>query len=361
MIVLFFLYYKKDFSLDTKSWIWYTVKKGGVKMPRSEKQKQKLIRLLEIFIKDTDQTHGISMAEILEKLSSYGISAERKSIYDDIATLGELGFDIVILPEKPPKYTLAKRPFEFAELKMLVDAVETSKFITRERSKELIEKLRAYAGKSERAELRRLVYVEDRIKTENDFSVENIDHIHKAINANKRITFRYFDYTGDKKRIFRHDGKRYEVSPASLVLSDDNYYLVAYDADAKTNKNFRVDKMSDIIITEEKRDSEVTGERFNPAEYKRKVFGMYGGKEELVTLGFSEHLAGVIIDRFGKNETFFKTKEGFKVSVRVMLSPNFYGWVLGFGKDMQILSPEWVKKELFERLEEVKEAYGVQK
>ena len=308
---------------------------------------------------ETDEATGLSMPEIIDRLASYGISAERKSIYDDILTLGEVGYDVITLPTRPPKYTLATRPFDFAELKMLVDAVESSKFITQEKSKLLIEKLRHFAGKKRSGELRRSVYVEDRIKTENDYSVENLDLLYRAINENKIVTFRYFDYTGEKKRYFRHDGMRYRVSPEAMVLSDDNYYLVAFDEEAEKAKHFRVDKMCDIILTDEKRNSLVTNERFNPAEYSKKHFGMYGGNEELVTLECAEHLAGVIIDRFGKDSTFFKTPFGFKVSLRVIPSPNFYGWVLGFGKQMRITSPEWVRDELVERLREITESYGI--
>lgn len=326
-------------------------------MPRSERQKQKLFRLLEIFMADTDEENGLSMREIISRLDSYGISAERKSIYDDILTLGEIGFDITTLPTKPPKYTLINRPFDFAELKMLVDAVETSRFITRDRSRLLIEKLRRFAGKSRSGELRRLVYVEDRVKTENDLSVENIDLIHRAINENRVISFKYFDYTGEKKRVFRHDGKKYYVSPASLLFSDENYYLMAYDPEAGATKNFRVDKMAEICIEDEKRDSAVVGGRFNPAEYSKKVFGMYGGKEELVTIECRERLAGVMIDRFGKDVSFFKTPFGFRMSVRVMLSPNFYGWLLGFGDELRVLSPESVKESFISRLENVMRLY----
>lgn len=326
-------------------------------MPRSERQKQKLFRLLEIFMADTDEENGLSMREIISRLDSYGISAERKSIYDDILTLGEIGFDITTLPTKPPKYTLINRPFDFAELKMLVDAVETSRFITRDRSRLLIEKLRRFAGKSRSGELRRLVYVEDRVKTENDLSVENIDLIHRAINENRVISFKYFDYTGEKKRVFRHDGKKYYVSPASLLFSDENYYLMAYDPQAGATKNFRVDKMAEICIEDEKRDSAVVGGRFNPAEYSKKVFGMYGGKEELVTIECRERLAGVMIDRFGKDVSFFKTPFGFRMSVRVMLSPNFYGWLLGFGDELRVLSPESVKESFISRLENVMRLY----
>ncbi len=330
-------------------------------MPRSEGQKQKLFRLLEIFIRDTDESHGVSMAEIVEKLALCGVKAERKSIYDDLLTLSELGFDVITLPEKPPKYTLLTRPFEFAELKMLVDAVETSKFITKERSGELIEKLRGYAGKYRSGELRRSVYIEDRVKTENDLSVGNIDQIHCAINENKKINFKYFDYGGDKKPYFRHNGEPYIASPEALILDDENYYLVAYDEEAGKKKHFRVDKMCEIVLIDEKRHTSVSGERFNSAQYSRKLFGMYGGREELVTLECREHLAGVIIDRFGKDQSFFKTPFGFKVSVRVVLSPNFYGWVLGFGSEMRILTPESVKTELLELLSTVKSIYEVEK
>ncbi len=326
-------------------------------MPRSEKQKQKLIRLLEIFINETDESHGLSMKEILSRLDALGISAERKSIYDDIITLGELGFDIITLPEKPPKYTLAARPFELAELKLLVDAVESSKFITREQSRAIIEKLKAFAGKYHSHELSRQVYVEDRIKTANGFSFENIDLIHKAINANKMISFAYFDYTKEKRRVLRHDGRRYEVSPYALLWSDENYYLVAYDKGADTSKNFRVDKMMGIEISENKREEKISSVKFNPAEYSRKIFGMYGGREELVTIECREHLAGVIIDRFGSGATFFPTDFGFRVSLRVMVSPTFFAWLLGFGKDMKILSPDSVRRELFERLDDIKANY----
>ena len=329
-------------------------------MARSENQKKKLFKLLEIFIKETDESHGVSMREIIDLLEAEGISAERKSIYDDILTLGELGFDIITLPEKPPKYTLLTRPFEFAELKMLVDSVESSKYITREQSRQIITKLKGYAGKYHSHELSRQVYVEDRIKTANALSIENIDLLHKAINTNRAITFCYFDYTKEKKKVFRHGGERYSVSPVALLLSDENYYLIAYDEVAGKNKNFRVDKMAKIEISAEKRSEAVTNTRFNPAEYSRKVFGMYGGREELVTLECREHLAGVIIDRFGEDNSFFPTEFGFRVSLRVMLSPNFYAWVLSFGEDMRILGPESVKDEMCERLSRISSYYGTE-
>ncbi|MBR4278622.1 MAG: WYL domain-containing protein, partial [Clostridia bacterium] len=152
-------------------------------------------------------------------------------------------------------------------------------------------------------------------------------------------------------------GKRYEVSPAALLLSEENYYLVAYDREAGLNKHFRLDKMTEIELLSEKRDREVTDVRFNPAEYSKRSFAMYGGREELVTLECRERLAGVIIDRFGQEQSFFPTEFGFRVSVRVIVSPTFFAWVLGFGTDMRILAPLAVKEELLSRLSDIRECY----
>lgn len=327
-------------------------------MPRSEKQKQKLFRLLEILMRETDESHGLSMPEIISALSEYDISAERKSIYDDIITLGELGFDVVTLPTRPPKYSLATRQFELSELKMLADAVASSKFITAKKSSELIDKLRAFSGKYRAGELSRQVYVEDRVKTMNDLSVENVELINRAINENKKITYKYFDYGINKQRVFRHGGEPYLVTPISLIRNEDNYYLVAFDEREAVNKNFRIDKMAEITLTDEPRSKECLAKRFNPAEYSNKVFGMYGGREELVTLECRERLSGVIIDRFGRNNTLIKTDFGFRVSLRVMISPNFFAWVLGFGKDMRIIAPDAVREELLARLRDTMEVYN---
>ena len=326
-------------------------------MARGERQKEKLIRILEILMKQTDEEHGISVAELILQLSDMGISAERKSIYDDFLVLSDLGFTVEKLSTRPVTYYLADRIFELAELKMLVDAVESSKFITAAKSRDIISKLEIFAGQHRSRELARQVYVEDRVKTMSSAAIYNVDAIHSAINANKRISFKYFEYTADKKRVFRHGGERYEASPAALIWSEENYYLVAYDGRDGQRKNFRVDKMADITVLDLPRCEMAVAERFNPASYARKIFGMYGGREELVTLECRESLAGVIIDRFGQEPTFVKTDFGFKVSLRVMVSPTFFAWVLGFGKDMRILSPESVVLEIKKRIFEVSELY----
>lgn len=327
-------------------------------MAKSEKQKQKLFRILEIFFERTDEASGISipcLIEVLEK--DYGIHAERKSIYDDFAVLSELGFTIENIGGKPPRYTLTNRIFELAELKMLTDAVESSKFITAKKSREIIKKLEFFAGESHAKELSRAVYVDDRVKTQNTSSIYTIDAIHTAINENLMIRFKYFDYNSKGEKAYRHGGAEYTVSPIALIWNDENYYLVCFDEGAGEKKHFRVDKMSSVTITDKKRSLEAVNVRFNPAQYSKKVFGMYGGKEELVTLECKEKLAGVVIDRFGSDVRLSKCIDGFRVSVRVMLSPNFFGWVLSFGNDMKIVAPNSVVTRMRDVLREIAENY----
>lgn len=319
-------------------------------MPKREKQKQKLFRLLEILMRESDEEHGLSMNEIISRLDEYGISAERKSIYDDFLTLGELGFEVSHTETRPPKYKLDTRIFELAELKMLVDAVQASKFITAGKSREIIEKLELFAGAHRSRELSRHVFVEDRVKTVNPSSIYSIDSIHTAINDSKKLSFKYFDYNGSKEKVYRHGGEPYRVSPCALLWDDEKYYLVAYDEKDAIVKNFRVDKMQDVRMLDEPKTVNSVTESFDPAAYSRKIFGMYGGREELVTLECREKLAGAVIDRFGTTPTFVKTDFGFKLSIRVMVSPTFFAWVLGFGADMRIVSPDSVKNEFLKNL-----------
>ena len=326
-------------------------------MARKENQKQKLFRLLEIFMRETDEEHGLSLAEIISRLEEYGICAERKSLYDDFITLGELGYEVTHTATRPPKYKLENRIFELAELKMLVDAVQSSKFITAGKSREIIEKLGLFAGAHHSRELSRQVYVEDRIKTINPSSIYSIDSIHAAINESRKLSFKYFDYNGEKKKVLRHNGAPYTVSPCALMWDDERYYLVAYDENEKIIKNFRVDKMQDVLPLEEPRSADPTLEKFDPADYSKKIFGMYGGTEELVTIECRERLAGAMIDRFGMSPVFIKTDFGFKFSIRAMVSPNFFSWVLGFGTDMRVLAPERVREELLLNLRKIAENY----
>ncbi|MBQ4071837.1 MAG: WYL domain-containing protein [Clostridia bacterium] len=318
-------------------------------MAKSEKQKQKLFRILEILMRETDEENGISMNGIISRLDEYGIRAERKSIYDDFLTLEEMGYPVLKIQGKPPTYTLESRVFDLPELKMLVDAVQVSKFITGKKSREIIAKLQRFAGRKS-YELSRQVYVEDKARTENNVTLYTIDEIHRAINEGKRLTFKYFDYNSKKEVVFRHGGKRYDTTPLTLMWNDENYYLVAYDEEENIVKNFRVDKIKEARMSANTRSQSEKVQSFNPSDYSKKIFAMYGGREELVTIEFADSLAGVVIDRFGSDHTFIKTDFGFKVSLRVMVSPTFFAWILGFGDKVRILSPDGVCDELLATL-----------
>lgn len=326
-------------------------------MAKRENQKQKLMRLLEILMRETDEEHGLSMSEIISRLSEYGISAERKSIYDDFLALEDFGFYVSHTQTRPPKYKLDTKIFELAELKMLVDAVQASKFITARKSREIIEKLGVFAGAHRSRELSRQVYVEDRVKTQSNTSIYSIDAIHAAINNRRKLSFKYFDYNGEKKKVFRHGGGLYITTPCALLWDDEKYYLVAYDEEAGKIKNFRVDKMQDVNVLDEHGAKNEAVEKFDPGAYSKKIFGMYGGVEELVTIECREHLAGPMIDRFGTEPLFTKTDFGFKFSVRVMVSPTFFSWVLGFGEDIRITAPQNVKIRFKENLRKIAENY----
>lgn len=326
-------------------------------MAKSERQKEKLFRILEVLMRESDETHGLSINEIISRLEEFDIKAERKSIYTDFLVLEDLGFPVIKLAGRPPKYTLANRIFELPELKMLVDAVESSKFITVGKSREIISKLEMFAGIYNAHKLSRQVYVEDRIKTQNNASLYSIDAIHAAINEKKKLSFKYFYYDSNKNKILRNNGDAYVVSPTALLWNDENYYLVALDENADTVKNFRVDKMQSTKVLDDMAKNDERIRKFNPADYSRKVFGMYGGKEELVTIECKEKLAGIMIDRFGSTLNFIKTEFGFKFTIRLIISPNFFAWVLGFGSDLRILSPERVRLEFANMLREIAKNY----
>ncbi|MBE6632602.1 MAG: WYL domain-containing protein [Ruminococcaceae bacterium] len=317
-------------------------------MPKKENQKLKLMYLAQIFTSRSDEEHPLTMQDIISALEGYGISAERKSLYSDMELLRDFGYDIVSKKTgRGCDYFLASRDFELPELKLLVDAVQSSKFITQKKSEKLIKKLDALTSIHQAKELRRNVVVSGRIKAMNESIYYNVDKLHYAILRDKRISFKYFEWTADKEKNYRHNGKRYDVSPWHLMWDDENYYLVAYDTESNMIRHYRVDKMEDIRLSEDIRLGKEHFKDFSAAEYSAKHFGMFGGDETLVRLRVKNTLAGVIIDRFGKEPSFFKNGDGsFELSVRVNLSPQFYGWIMSFGGDISVLSPDTAVTEL---------------
>lgn len=327
-------------------------------MAKSSNQKLKLLYLMRVLLEKTDEEHVMSMNDILEYLKGYGIDAERKSIYDDIEALRTFGIDIVNKKERPSGYYIGLREFELPELKLLVDAVQSSKFITTKKSDELIKKLEGLAGSNQAKKLQRQVYVSNRIKTMNESIYYNVDDLHEAISENKKITFQYCEWTTEKQLVPKKNGELYNVSPWALNWDDENYYLIAYDNLAGRVKYYRVDKIKQITILEEKRQGREHFEKFNTADFSKKTFGMFAGEEQEVTLECREKLIGVIIDRFGTDVSVRRIDdEMFRVRVNINVSPQFFGWLTGLGSDVIMTSPENVVEEYRKYIREILEKY----
>ena len=330
-------------------------------MAKSPNQKLKLLYLLKILTEQSDENHCMSSQALIDALSAYDIKAERKSIYDDIAQLTDFGYDIVLVKAKTGGgYYLAGRELELAELKLLVETVQASRFLTIKKSRELISKIETLASKAEAGQLQRQVYVANRIKTDNESIYYIVDDIHRAIQNNMQISFQYMEWSLEKKLVPRKSGKIYQVSPWALTCKDENYYLIAHDEEEDKIKHFRVDKLGHVKVLDNiKRKGAELFERFDIAAYANKTFGMYGGREETVTLEFENRLIGVVMDRFGKEVTVRKRdEEHFSVRVQVAVSGQFFGWLTGLGTGARIIAPNDVSVEYRMYVKQVLEQYS---
>ena len=327
-------------------------------MAKSSQQKMKILYLMRAFTERTDEQHPMTVRQLIAYLDQYGISAERKTIYDDIEVLRLYGMDIVNRRTKPSGFYLGRRDFELAELKLLVDAVQSSKFITGKKSHQLIRKLERLTSIHEAKQLHRQVFVEKRVKTMNESIYYNIDEIHKAIASNNQITFQYYEWTVSKQMRLRRDGERYRVSPWGLIWKDENYYLVGLDEKSGIVKHYRVDKMLQLHVEKKVRSGKEIFEDFDAAQFAMRTFGMFGGREETIRLLFENHFVGVVMDRFGQDVAIRKQdEEHFTVSVKVNVSNQFFGWLTGLGAGAEIAAPESVRAEYRDFLKKTLENY----
>lgn len=328
-------------------------------MPKGTNQKFKLYRLAQIMMKKTDEEHYITMPEIKEALAEYDITADRKSLYNDLRDLEILGIEVEGEQDgNRYRYHVVNRPFELPELKLLVDAIQSSKFITEKKSNSLIKKLETMVSEYDAQKLQRQVYVSGRIKAMNESIYYTVDAIHNAISENKKIRFQYFQWNVKKEPQLRHGGAWYHISPWGLSWDDENYYLVGYDTDAGMIKHYRVDKMLHIKISDESREGKEHFKKLDMADYAKKSFGMFGGKEQTVKLSVHNKLAGVIIDRFGKDVMMIPAdEEHFNVNVDVRVSRQFLGWVFSLGSDIQIVGPDDVVEQMRKEIARSVEQY----
>lgn len=315
-------------------------------MAGNKNQKLKTLHLIKYIEAQTDADHGVTIEDMTAYLESMGISAERKSLYADIELLRGFGLDIETVRGKRTEYRLMSRLFQLPELKLLVDAVGASRFITRKKSLELIKKLETLTSVQEARELRRSVHVDNRVKSMNESIYYSVDALHQAINNNRMLSFKYFNYTREKARALRRGGQPYVVSPLALTFSDGNYYLYAYDGERGEIRTYRVDRITGAEVLAQERDVPSGLENFDPAAHTNEMFSMYGGRRRPVTLSFADALATVVIDRFGSDTMMIPDGEArFSITVEVMVSPVFLGWIFGFGPDARIMAPDDVIAE----------------
>lgn len=314
-------------------------------MAKTGNQKLKILYLMDLLLRNTDEDHPMAMKDIIAYLEECGISAERKSIYSDIEGLKLFGLDIL---SSAKGYYVVSRDFELPELKMLVDCVSASKFITEKKSERLIKKIESLASRHEGYKLQRQVYIADRIKMGNEDIYRSVDTLSEAINGKKKVSFKYFEYGTDKKKKYRNGGNEYIVSPYSLTVSDENYYLISHYPKHEGLTHFRVDRMADIRVLDELSENveNIMGEKFSIGEYSKKIFSMYAGENTRVEILCDNNMMNSVIDRFGEGVFVQKVdEEHFKALVNVNVSPTFFAWIFTFGGKMKITAPEEVKEQ----------------
>lgn len=328
-------------------------------MARKPNQKLKILYLMRFFLEQTDEEHSITIADMQMELERYGISSERKSLYDDIETLKTFGLDIGVKKTRGTEYYLASRDFELAELKLLVDAIQCSKFVTHRKSHELIKKLEGLASKKQALSLQRQVYVANRVKSVNESIYYNVDKLHAAIAQNKKVAFKYFDYNVQKEKVFRKKGEIYYGSPYALSWDDENYYLIVYYGKYDNFVHYRVDRMSDIEVLDQLRDALPEDQRFDVADYTKKTFNMFGGEDEVVNLQFDNSLVNQVLDRFGSETVLERADEQtFKIRTVVTISGTFFSWLAMYGDKVRVVSPDHVKEKYVETLKEIISLYA---
>lgn len=325
-------------------------------MPKSKNQKQKILYIMKFFYEETDEEHTLTVNEIIAKLERNGISAARRSIYDDIRTLQAFGVDIVMRKSKTSEYFLGSRVFEMAELKILIDSVQSSRFVTKKKSESLIKKLKSLASKPQVREFSGQIYIYDRIKSMNESIFYNVDTLHNAIASTRKITFRYYDYNIKREKVYRKNGENYRTNPMALTFDNENYYLIAYNEKYEDFVHYKVDRMTDIAVSEERRS--MPREPFNAANYVKPIFSMFDGETEHITAVFDVSYLNVVIDRFGENVRLSALEDGcFRADFQAAVSPTFLSWIIGFGEGAFIVSPLWVADEVQRLALEVVEMY----
>ena len=328
-------------------------------MPSGKNQKLKLCYLSRIMLSKTDEEHHLTLPEIQQFLEEYDVTADRKALYRDMEALSTLGIDVIGAKNgRGYDYYVGSKTFDLAELKLLVDSIQCSRFITEKKSKDLIEKLGSLASDYEAEQLKRQVVVKGRAKTMNETIYYNVDEIYRAISSNKQITFEYLRWTS-KKKLEKRKEENYLVSPWALTWADENYYLIAFDEKIGKIRHYRVDKMKNIGITDAKRVGRTDFREFNVADYVRMNFDMYGGEQTRVQIECTEEMIGVFFDRFGTGIPVKEAKKSgwVETEIEVLVSTHFLTWILSLGEGVRITGPKAVTNQMKDFIGKAGEMY----
>ncbi len=323
---------------------------------KDRRQRLKYIFLLRILREYTDEEHTLTREQITDMLEKESVKVERKTFYKDIELLNDAGIEVQGIKGN---YNLLTRDFELPELKLLVDAVQSARFISEKKSRDLIRKIGAMASMYEKEKLERQVMINGRVKTADDTAMRNLDALHLAINQDCQVRFRYYQWTLEKKLEAKHNGAWYQVSPWLMAWDAENYYLIAYERSSDKIKHYRVDKMKyvEALVGNEKkkiapvkREGKELFEQSNPSKYGKRVFGMFGGDECEVVLEAENKLASILIDRFGKDDVAIRPvdKDHFRARLTVVGSAIFLGWLISISEqsDLRIISPESLAQKM---------------
>ena len=323
-------------------------------MSKGSSQKLKILYLAQMLLDETDDEHGLTMPQIIQKMAEKGINSERKALYDDIGILREIGLDVIARNSPRTEYAIGEREFQLPELLLLVDAVQSSRFLTEKKSRMLVDRIKGLASKHQAGQLTKNLHVENRIKMQNESIYYNVDAIQDAIRKRRRIGFRYFEYNINKERSFRHEGAEYVENPVSLIYSNDYYYLIAYSGSHKDFVRYRLDRMMYIKVLDEPITRNDAISAFDVVEFGMHSFGMFGGEKVAVDLLIEKGIVGAVIDRFGKDVQMKPVDENHaRVHVTVLKSVVFFGWLAQFGTQIKVERPVSVAREYREFLERI--------
>lgn len=321
-------------------------------------QKLKLMYLARILEEETDNDHGLTGPQIIQRLAERGIAVERKTLYRDLDCLREFGYDILKYQGATVEYRLVSRTLQESELLLLADAVQSSRFLTERKSKALVKTVSKLGSKYMAAQLKKNLHIEGRIRSQNESVFYNLDAIQRAFYAKKKVMFHYFKYDNQKKRVLQHNGEYYTETPVQLMYMEDCYYLVVWNDKHKGFAHYRVDRMLDIEVAPEEATRNKLIAEFDVVKYQQRVFGMYTGETVPVTLLVKPAAISTVIDRFGEEVDAEAVEHGsMRIRANVMKAPTFYGWLATLGSNVIIEQPQSLKDAYCKYLQGIIEQY----